>query len=398
MAGIPKYTTLPLPATPPNPNDIKPEHRWMYDGSNGMNMPKQTPAPAVQPSVPTAEMRMGTPYQLHGRNPVGGAGLGAPAPVAPAQAPGELVGPTQMDKYDVQTKAAYDRQVPFQPANVFSDGTSGTGAQHMRPTGWVQDDINNGHVSLPRAQSGNTAPAAAPTFGGMSATEYLADAKARDAQVGVDAETRRLAHAREIDMNTANYNMGRAQGINGDIRNPVQFAAAAGRYNTLEKARLDEAKNTTELAKTDRLVAGDLQKTDLSGQYALQEADLTGQYGLGGARLAAEAAGLTAQAGLDKARITANGTVQAAQIKAAPTGEEMGKAQLIQAKLATLAAAAQNGDTETMNALLVNQLPRGATVKPNPLGGFLFVDPSGRVRELGPAEMEALAAQSAAQQ
>ncbi len=73
---------------------------------------------------------------------------------------------TGADKYDLAVKQAYDLQTPFQPNNVFSDSTSGTGDQHLRPTGC---NAQTGQVNLPTAPMTG---GGAPTFGGMNATQY----------------------------------------------------------------------------------------------------------------------------------------------------------------------------------------------------------------------------------
>ena len=319
---------------------------------------------------------------------------------APSAAPeGPFVDPatsrraqgTGADKYDLAVKQAYDLQTPFQPNNEFSDSTSGTGDQHLRPTGW---NAQTGQVNLPTApMSGG----GAPTFGGMNATQYLASMKAQDAQGRVDANTARLERAREIDMNSARYDIGRAQGINGNRMNAQLYKSASQQLAALEAARVADNLNATELSKTDALVAGDLQKADITGQYGLQQADITGRYGMMGDYATAEAAGSVAQAGIDKARIAADGVVRAAGLKNAPGPKELMESQLLAARVGQVQAAMGNGDMNTVNALLVGQLPPGGKIVANPMGGFMFATPGALPTALSPADIENLMAQAAAQ-
>ena len=298
---------------------------------------------------------------------------------------------TGADKYDLAVKQAYDLQTPFQPNNVFSDSTGGTGDQHLRPTGW---NAQTGQVNLPTApMSGG----GAPTFGGMNATQYLASMKAQDAQGRVDANTARLERAREIDMNSARYDIGRAQGINGNRMNAQLYKSASQQLAALEAARVADNLNATELSKTDALVAGDLQKADIAGSYGLQQADITGRYGMMSDYATAEAAGSVAQAGIDKARIAADGVIRAAGIKNAPGPKELMESQLLAARVGQVQAAMDNGDMNTVNALLVGQLPPGGKIVPNPMGGFMFATPGGLPTALSPADVENLMAQAAAQ-
>jgi len=299
---------------------------------------------------------------------------------------------TGADKYDLAVKQAYDLQTPFQPNNVFSDSTSGTGDQHLRPTGW---NAQTGQVNLPTAPMTG---GGAPTFGGMNATQYLASMKAKDAQGRVDANTARLERAREIDMNSARYDIGRAQGINGNRMNGQLYKSANQQLAALEASRVADNLNTTELAKTDALVAGDLQKADIAGSYGLQQADITGRYGMMGDYATAEAAGSVAQAGIDKARIAADGVVRAAGVKNAPTPKDIQEAIRLQLLNNQIVGALGVGNTNDANALLVGQLPPGGKVTASPDGsGVIFTDAAGNVRLLSPSEVEAMQLNRASQ-